>query len=238
MTIPAAGNTGERTAIGEVIAATTTVFTAQCPRPLLHRPPVFGAFVRVFPVGGQTQSATVELADRIEDPFAERPTTMSGLPAGTLEETLYAVVYSAATGSAEPGRRPTAYGLEEDDLRRQQPQIFDLLATEFSALHVGWAHNGRFRAGIPPRPARLHASVFDCSPEEVCAVSDTPELLRALVKTPPDVPADELIVACLRHAYACRNDDYAYLVRAGKQLANLLRDDPDRLTALLARLSP
>ena len=89
----------------------------------------------------------------IHDPFADpAPAPPDALPPGIPDGTLYAVVYSAGTGSAEPGRRPAAYGLAEDELRRQQPQIFDLLATEFSALHVGCARDGRFRAGIRPAP--------------------------------------------------------------------------------------
>jgi hypothetical protein len=160
------------------------------------------------------------------------------LPAGAVDETLYAIVYSAGTGSAEPGRRPTAYGLEEEQLRQEQPQIFDLLATEFSALHIGYARGERFRAGIPPRPARLHAAVTECDPQEVCALTDAPEFLRTLVNSSGDAATDELIVACIQRAYDCRGENYAYLVRAGKQLAVLLRDDPDRLTALLNRLAP
>jgi hypothetical protein len=224
-------------AIGEVIAAGTTQFTAQCPRPLLHHPPVFGTFVRIIPGGASapTQAAN-QFSATVDDPFAEPVTPVAGLPEGTPDETLYGVVYSAGTGSAEPGRRPTAYGLAEEQLRQEQPQIFDLLATEFSALHIGYARNGRFSAGIPPRPPRLHAAVSGCTPPEVRAITESPELLRALIKSPGDVPTDELILACIRYGFACRDEEYAYLVRAGKQLATLLRDDPDRLTAILGRL--
>ncbi len=227
--------------VGEVIGSGTARFTAQCPRPLLHLPPAFGAFVRIVPEGAQSVSQATgdEPPATIFDPFADpKPLPAAGLPDGVPNETLYAIVTSAATGSAEPGRRPTAYGLEEDQLRRQQPQIFDLLATEFSAIYAGYAREGRFRAGVPPRPARLHAPVSDCSPEEVRAITESADFLRALVAAPADFPVDELIVACIRHASACRNHDYPYLVRAGKQLANLLRDNPDRLTALLGRLEP
>ena len=259
-------------AIGEVIAAGTRLFTAQCPRALLHLPPAFGALVRIVPGSAAAQSAesraeaqsrkethepqtfaassniagagnlsaanAFDVSAPIDDPFADVPAPSAGLPPDVPDETLYAIVFSAATGSAEPGRRPTAYGLDEEQLRHEQPQIFDLLATEFSALLVGYARGGRFHAGLPPRPARLHAAVSDCSSREVCAVTETPDLLRALINSPADVPTDELIVACIRNAHACRNDDYRYLVRAGKQLAALLREDPDRLTALLSRLEP
>ena len=237
--LPLTDPAGVSESVGEVIASGSTRFTAQCPRPLLHRPPVFGAFVRIVTDSASIPSAVPVAPPSIHDPFAEpTPRTNGALPADTPEDTLYAVVYSAGTGSAEPGRRPTAYGLDEDQLRRQQPQIFDLLATEFSALHVGFARDGRFRAGISPRPARLHAAVSNCSPEEVRAVTESPEFLRTLVSAPADVPVDELIVACLGHAFESHGRDYPSLVRMGKQLAALLRDDPDRLTALLGRLEP
>ena len=225
--------------VGEVIASGSTRFTAQCPRPLLHRPPVFGAFVRIVSATASIPSAAPVLPPPADDPFAEPAPRINGtLPSGIPDDTLYAVVYSAGTGSAEPGRRPTAYGLDEEQLRRQQPQIFDLLATEFSALHVGFAHNGRFRAGIPPRPGRLHGAVSACTPDEVIAITNAPEFLRSLVTATSDIPTDELIVACVRQAYESRAGDYPSLVRMGKQLASLLRNDPDRLTALLARLEP
>src|SRR5262249_57495760 len=113
----------------------------------------------------------------------------------------------ARTGRRGPGRRPIAYGLREEEVRAQQPQIFELLCTEFAALHVGFAAAGRVRPYLPPRPPGLHAFVSDCSPMEVCALTDSPDLLRALLRAPGEVNTDELIAACLRHASACRDQD-------------------------------
>jgi hypothetical protein len=221
---------------GEVIQSELSRFTAQCPRALLNNPPAFGTIVRVLPQGANPITADRTNAPTVDDPFADRPVLSSCLPDSTPDETLYAVVYAASTGSSEPGRRPMAYGLEEDRLRHEQPHIFELLATEFSALTIGCAHSGRFRAGLPARPPRLHAPVYECSDQEICAATENGELLRLLVNAPREIPSDELIVACLRAAYQCRGEDYPYLVRAGKQLASLLRGNPDRLNALLCRL--
>jgi hypothetical protein len=218
--------------IGEVIEATTTHFVAQCPRPYLHQPPAFGSFVKIEP--GRPRSAASPPA--FVDPFAETPA--DALPTDTPDGTLYALVYTAATGSGDTGRRPAAYGLDEETLREEQPQIFDLLTTEFAALHLGFAQEGRIRSYLPPQPPRLHAFVTECSPAEVCALTDAPDFLRSLRPPPNSADADELIAACLRHAYRCRHADFTFLVRAGKQLANLLRDDPDRLTALLRKIEP
>ncbi|HLJ54387.1 MAG TPA: hypothetical protein VKT77_05055, partial [Chthonomonadaceae bacterium] len=180
------------------------------------------------------------------DPFADAPPSNSladprpsvAVPRDDDADLLYAIVVHAGTGSAEPGRRAVAYGLDEAELKRQQPQIFDLLSTEFSAVYVGYARGGQVRAGTPPRPARLHASVWECDGDEVRQITARPDFLRALVAAPPAVPVDDLIVACLRRAAACHADAYGFLVRAGRQLAALLHDQPDRVLALLDRLQP
>lgn len=222
--------------VGEVIQAGTTGFTAQCPAERLHAPPEFGAFVRVRPPGTRSGTTTVPADLLLDDPFAEPSSLVGKLDAP--EETLYALVCMATTGSLDPGRRPAAYGLEEAELRAEQPQIFDLLVTEFTALHIGFLRDGRIRPYLPERPPRLHAMVEACSPAEVCALSESPDLLRSLLHTTGEVQTDELIAACLRRAYLCRNRDFAFLVRMGKQLAILLRDDPERLAALLRKLEP
>jgi hypothetical protein len=225
-----------RLIIGEVVEASTTRFVAHCPQECLYEPPPLGAFVRIMlqPDASQTEpQETIE-----EDPFADPAPQPMPPTADAPDGTLYAVVCMATTGSVEPGRRPAAYGLDEQQLREEQPQIFDLLTTEFTALHIGYVQGGRVRPYLPPRPPRLHAFVTPCTPSEVRALSDSLDFLRALLTAPGEVSPDELIAAALREAYLQRNQEFAFLVRAGKQLASLLRDDPDRLAALLRKLEP
>lgn len=227
----------EEEPLGEVVEASTPRLTAECPRERLHAPPDLGTFIKVLPPGVKPDgrgSVALPL-----DPFADPPALSPGLPPpGTPEGTLYALVFHAATGGAEPGRRAAAYGLDEEQLLREQPQIFDLLATQFDALHLAYVERGRLRSGPPPRPPRLHAFVYACTDEETCALTESPDLLRRLAFASGVSDADSLIVACLHRAYLCRNNDFTFLVRAGKQLAHLLRDDPERLTALLRCLEP
>lgn len=236
---------------GEIIEASTTRFVAQCPRERLHDPPALGTFVKVLPPGaraaqaGLTPLPAAVLPPREPDnfdPFADPlpPSSPGIMPllATTPDDTLFALVCSASTGGADMGRRASAYGLEEAALQAEQPQIFDLLATEFVALPFGYVRAGRVRAGLPPRPPRLHAFVDACDCAEVRALSDTPDFARQMLRASGDVHPDELIAACLAHVYTCRDNDFPFLVRAGKQLAMLLRDDPERLAALLRKLEP
>lgn len=243
---------------GEIIEASTTRFVAQCPRERLHQPPILGTFVKALPPGARAaslvSSATTSSSAALrpfparlqedEDPFADPPSASiagaNGARADAMvpDDTLYALVCAASTGGADLGRRASAYGLEEAALAAEQPQIFDLLATEFVALPFGYVRNGRIRLGLPPQPPRLHAFVDGCDSAEVRALSDTPDFVRQMLAVSADVPPDELIAACLSHVYECRDRDFNFLVRAGKQLALLLRDDPERLAALLRKLQP
>lgn len=247
-------------AIGEIIEASASRFVAQCPRSRLHQPPALGAFVKVLPPGTRSplvKSTSASASDlprsaapgvfssarmeEDEDPFADppiAPASHARLSAAVPEHTLYALVCASSTGSADLGRRASAYGLEEDALEREQPQIFDLLATEFVAVPFGYMSGGRVRPGLPPLPPRLHAFVEACDCDETRALSETPDFVRQLLSTSAEVPPDELLSACLSHAYECHDREFAFLVCAGKQLAVLLRDDPERLAAILRKLQP
>lgn len=226
--------------LGEVIEASTAYFRAQCPRALLHEPPELGALVKITPRGAfpvNTESAAESLAPEF-DPFAEAPTRDAPVLPAKPDGVIYAVVCLAATGPGEPGRRAAAYGLDEESLRAQQPQIFELLCTEFVARPVACVEAGRFRIALPPRPPRLHAPVMACDAQETGAIPDAPDFLRAALAFPVETNADEIIAACLRRAFQGRSQDFDFLVRAGKRLALLLRDDPERLSALLRKLEP
>ena len=224
--------------IGEIIAATTSAFTAQCievPRPdavsELPDPPAFGSFVRVGvrpEAGGLPEDF---------DPFVTGPAPPP--PDGGGAHTLYGVVYHAETGALEAGRPLTAFGLSEEDLRREQPQIYELLATRFAACLVAHAGpDGTVRPYLPPRPPRPHARVFCCDDGETCALTDRLDYLRGLLLPTGGLPlpADELVAALLRNAWRARGGDEAFLVRAGRELAALLPGDYDRLRALVNRI--
>ncbi len=225
--------------LGEIVESSTTQFVAQCPRERLYQPPEFGSFVKILPAVTQERSTEPRI-DTLEDfdPFVEiaTPSLLKSL-LNSPEGALYAVVFFAASGSFDSGRRASAYEMEERELQETQPQIYELLITEFTALPLGISKNGQFRSGLPPCPPRLHARVVECEADEIRTLTDSPELLRTLLRTTAAANSDELIVACLRNGWEIRDRDQRYLVRMGKQLASLLMNEPDRLTGILDRLS-
>jgi len=61
-------------------------------------------------------------------------------------------------------------------------------------------------------------------------------LLFAHDSDQPACPADELAAASIRQARECRPLDPTFALRAGRQLALLLKEEYDRLRAILSRI--
>jgi hypothetical protein len=101
---------------------------------------------------------------------------------------------------------------------------------------VGFADGaGVLHQFLPPRPPRLHYSVFASSGASVRAFSDAGlDYLGTLLRA-SDVPVDELLAACIRLTAAQRGDGDRFLQTAGRELAQLLRADYTRLQAILRR---
>lgn len=196
--------------IGEVIESSTTRFTAGAYE-LLEAPP-FGALVRAV-------------------------TRHEGMA-------VYGLVYEIRTGSKEPGGRAVVRGrtysgrnLYDEEIYFEHPDLAEVLQTEFSAITVGFAEAGRIYQYLPPHPPPVHYSVYPCEPAELAAFCEAADFFRAVLFA-AQIPSDELLAAAIRAAARARPDGREYLVRAGRELAGLLKDDYDRLNALLRRIRP
>jgi len=150
--------------------------------------------------------------------------------------TSIAMICDIITGSAELNRRPVAYGKSEEELRKEQPQIFELLRTEIKAKIVGYSDGVEMRQLIPPQPPRLHDFVYACTPEEVGKFTQQFSYFRTLVGIGGTV-SDELLIAAVQQSCRCQAiSPRACLVRIGKELSRLFRDDYDRLESILKRV--
>ena len=155
------------------------------------------------------------------------------------ERTIYGLVYAIHSGSLEPGGRPVIRGrdgLRDAEIYRTNPDLEQVLRTEFAALVVGFEEEGRWRAYLPPSPPPLHWSVYECSEVETARLTDGLDYFRTVLAA-PDVPADALLAANVRLARRARPEGSAFAVRAGRELATLLKHDYPRLTAILRTLS-
>jgi hypothetical protein len=199
--------------IGEVIESTTTGFTSGAYE-LLEAPP-FGALIRA--------------QARAED------------------TAVYGLVYEIRTGSKEPGGRALVRGrtysgreLYDAEIYHEHPDLAEVLQTEFSAITVGFVAGGLIHQYLPPQPPPVHYSVYECAGDELVRFSEATDFFRTLLFA-YQIPSDELLAAVIRaaaRARAASGDERAYLVHAGRQVASLLKDDYDRLTAILRRIRP
>jgi len=85
--------------------------------------------------------------------------------------TLIGLVYEVGTGSMDPTRYPFAYQKTQEELLKEQPQIFEFLKTTFSCLVLGYhpasgvapkerrLNQDRMRYITPSQPATIHSFV-------------------------------------------------------------------------------
>jgi hypothetical protein len=207
--------------IGEVIESSTSGFVAGAYE-LLAAPP-FGALVRA-----QARSAGAAV---------------------------YGLVGEIRTGSREPGGRAVMRGrgysgreLFDDEIYQEHPDLAEVLQTEFSAITVGFLEGGQLYQYLPPQPPPVHYSVYVCDEHEVARFGAATDFFRTVLFSRHAV-ADELLAAAIRAAARAQPGGFAnrdagpdagrdYLVRAGREVASLLKDDYDRLTAILRRIRP
>ncbi|MBD2570560.1 HAS-barrel domain-containing protein [Anabaena lutea] len=201
--------------IGEVIETATTEFLAQClePEDLSFPPmPPFGSWVCAVDEESGNQ--------------------------------VYAVVYHATTMPIDSVHRARALGLSLQTLREEQPQIFAMLRTEFRAAIVGFeqqSQNLSYNQGIyqylPPRPPQIHQAVYRCQPEAIVKFTEKLDFLRTLLLI-NGAPVESLAASAIREVYQLRKADREWLIKAGRHLSVLLKDDYDRLRFILSQIHP
>ncbi|MBW4574409.1 MAG: hypothetical protein KME08_03905 [Aphanothece sp. CMT-3BRIN-NPC111] len=203
--------------IAEVIETATTEFLAQCLDPEDLSFPVMPPF------GSWVKSVDEESGNQV-----------------------LAVVYHATTSPIDSIHRARALGLSLQELREQQPQIFAMLKTEFRAAIVGFQApqqglNGSSRPDgliyqyLPPRPPQIHQAVYQCEPAEIVYFSEQLDFLRTLLQV-VGAPVEALTAAAIREIYQLRKYDREWLVKAGRTLSFILKDDYDRLRYILSQL--
>jgi hypothetical protein len=189
-------------------------------------------------VGEVIEASTTEFAAQCYELY-QMPPLGSLVRTGDLTAELYGIVCNAATTSLEPGRRPIARGRDEDSeeaIYQSSPQLAKLLRSQFGVLVVGHREGERLYQHLPPRPARIHGFVYQCSPEEVKAFGESFDFFNIILNARLPVPTEELVAASLRQMSQAHKDRRAFLVAAGRELAILLSGNLNQLNAILGRL--
>ena len=195
---------------GEVVATTTTEFEVQAVK--LHGAPPLGALVNVV----------------LDDGCR-----------------IYGVVAGAYTEGLDTGARPVPRATDDSQnaaVYRDNPDLQHVLRTCFRCLVVGFHDGRRVRHYLPAAPSPIHYSVAVCESEDIAAFTEDlgyfPLLLNAR-----NLPIEEVLAAHVRFVADGRRSRSGETsedtrVRAGREIAALLRDDHARLRIVLDRIRP
>lgn len=150
----------------------------------------------------------------------------------------YALVFDVHSASRELAGRAVVRGREgmyDADIYAENPDLQTVLQTEFRALIVGFCADDAIRHYLPPLPPAIHYSVHLCERDELRRFTERLDFLPTVLAA-RDAPADELLAALIRQASAAHTDRLQFTIRAGRQLALLLRDEHARLMSILQRI--
>lgn len=112
----------------------------------------------------------------------------------------FGIVHQVQTGSMDPMRSPFPYQKTEEELRREQPQIFEFLKTTFSCITVGYQEKKSIHYLLAPEPPKIHAFVAPVNTEEKKNFFSSEKYLHLLFGLSNQIfNMDELILAIFRH---------------------------------------
>lgn len=119
------------------------------------------------------------------------------------KRTLFGIVYQIKTGSLDPIRYPFPYQKTHQELKKEQPQIFEFLKTTFSCLLLGYKEVGKLFYILPPQPVLIHSFVELAAPDLQKEFFSNIAYLHLLFGLSQEIcNLDELLLALLKHQQA------------------------------------
>lgn len=113
--------------------------------------------------------------------------------------TIFAIIYDIKTGPIDPIRQPVAYQRTEEQLLKEQPQIFEFLSTSFSCIAIGYLEDHHFFYNLPPQPPKMHTFVNFAEEKEYEQCFATEQFLHLLCNNKEQINVEELLLAIIKH---------------------------------------
>jgi hypothetical protein len=192
--------------------------------------------MRHNPIGEVIASNTLAFSAVIQNTFGDVLPVKFGelVKTETSGMKIFGIVSLIEHAPTEPNRKVAPHGKPKETLKKEMPQVFELLQTEVRALIIGYETKQGVVLSVPPVPPDLHDFVYLTHEDERNNFfSKTPTFLRAILNS-RDASPDELLVSFLRHHLA--HISRQMLVAIGKELSYLLSDDHRRLESILTRI--
>lgn len=176
------------------------------------------------------------------DGYVEAP-----FPLGSLlsvregEAHVYGVVAEVESGPDDPTRPlsppPGSGALTAEALLADRPHIRPLLRTRVTVVTCGFSEGEVIWPRLPPAPPPLLAIAAGASADETVRLMGDGGFLAALVASAEC--DDAVIAASIRRAsIAFEMESRDFKIRAGKELARLLKAEPARLASIIRGVAP
>lgn len=155
------------------------------------------------------------------------------------QHTYIGLVHEVATGSMDPTRYPFPFQKTEEELKKEQPQIFEFLRTTFSSIALGYYHKGTFVYTAPPHPAKMHAFIGPITVEMQRQFLAKPYYLhRIFALTNYVANIDDLLIAMLSHQYQANMLTSSFIQAFMQTYSLLIGNDYRRIKLFLQRIPP
>jgi hypothetical protein len=153
--------------------------------------------------------------------------------------TIFGIVHEVNTGSMDPVRYPFPYQKTEEELLREQPQIFEFLKTTFQCITVGYLENSSIFYLVPPEPTKIHSFVASATPDIARTFFKSPDYLHLLFGQSTAIQGlDELLLALIKEQAALGIINRTNLGSFVDHFSLLTGNDYRRLKILLQRVEP
>lgn len=154
----------------------------------------------------------------------------------TKKRTLFGIVCQLQTGSMEAGRFPFAYQKTEEELLREQPQIFEFLKTIFTCVLIGYKEHDTITQHTPPEPPQIHAFINYATPQDYKLFFASHYYLNLLFHNKNIINIDELIIALINHIQKHKVLEKEHLITFIENFSLLTGNDYRRLKLLLQKI--
>ena len=153
--------------------------------------------------------------------------------------TLFGIVHQIQTGSMDPVRYPFPYQKTEDELLREQPQIFEFLKTTFSCLIIGYKEKGKIFYQCAPEPPKIHSFVGPATTELSKEFFSNDQYLHVLFGLTSQITnIDELLLALIKTMRALHCLNLQKIESFTNTFSLLTGNDYRRLKLFLQRAQP
>ena len=176
------------------------------------------------------------------DGYVEQPFALGSLLAvreGAVP--VFGVVAEVESGPDDPTRPlsppPDAGELTAEALLNERPHIRPLLRTRVTVVTCGFGEGEVIWPRLPPSPPPLLAVAGEASAQETVRLMADGVFLAALVAS---VECDDAVIAAAirRASIAFEMESRDFKIRAGKELARLLKAEPARLASIIRGVAP